>query len=109
MFKDPASAYADHFRLDYPGEGGRRNYLRGDGYFTIDVGLGKTWAMPYKESHKLKFRWEVFDLTNSTRFDVGTINGIPDNSATFGSYSGALNGCDNAAGRCMQASLRYEF
>ncbi len=109
MFKDPATAYTNYFRLPYPGEGSVRNYLRGQGYFTIDMGLGKAWSLPYREGHKLKFRWEVFNLTNTSRFDVGDVWMIPDNLSTFGSYQGVLNGCDNAAGRCMQASLRYEF
>ncbi len=109
MFKDPQQAYQDYFRLSYPGEGGVRNYLRGDGYFTVDVGLGKTWSMPWKESHKLKFRWEVFNLTNSARFDVSSLNMLPDDMNTFGSYASGFSGCDNAAGRCMQGSLRFEF
>ncbi len=109
LWKDPAAAYTDYFRLDYPGEGGIRNYLNGNGYFTIDVGIGKTWSMPYQESHKLKFRWEIFNLTNSARFDVGTAAMTPDQLGTFGSYSSVLSGCDNAAGRCMQVSFRYEF
>lgn len=114
MFKDPYAAYQNYFRLDYPGEGGLRNYLRGDGYFTIDVGIGKSWNMPYSENHKMKFRWEIFNLTNTARFDVGSItmtpdNRTPNNYSSFGSYGSTLNNCDNAAGRCMQVSMRYEF
>lgn len=107
-FKDPAKAYSDFFRRALPGEGSVRNLLRGDGYFNIDVGIGKSWTMPYKESHKLKFRWEIFNLTNSARFNVGDVTMLPD-SVSFGAYNSAYSGCDSAAGRCMQAGLRYEF
>ncbi len=109
VFKDPTTAFTDYFHLAWPGEGGVRNYLRGDGYFTVDLGIGKSWSMPWKESHKLKFRWEVFNVTNTPRFDVSSLNMLPDDMNTFGSYSSTMNGCDNAANRCMQGSLRFEF
>jgi hypothetical protein len=34
----------------------------------------KRWKMPWKESHSLQFRWEVFNAPNLTRFDVSTLN-----------------------------------
>ena len=60
--------------------------------------------MPWKESHSLQFRWEVFNALNLTRFDVATLtNGIT-NSSTFGNYAGLLTNP-----RTMQFALRYEF
>lgn len=107
-FKNPTQALAA-FRRSRPGEVGIRNLLRGDGYFTIDTGLSKTWAMPYSERHKLKFRWEVFNLTNTPKFDTGFVSATPDLTASFGRYNNTLAACDGAAGRCMQFALRYEF
>jgi hypothetical protein len=95
------------FRRQRPGEVGLRNVLRGDGYFNIDTGLSKTWKI--YEKHRLIFRWEVFNLTNTPKFDTASIQATPDISATFGRYTNTLSTCDSAAGRCMQFGLRYQF
>ncbi len=42
--------------------------FRGDGYFDIDSGLSKVFKIT--ESQGVKFAWEVFNVTNSARFDV---------------------------------------
>jgi carboxypeptidase family protein len=65
-----------NFRNPYPGETGGRNYLRMPGYFDLDLGLGKTWKMPWKEGHELQVRWDVFNVTNTQSF------GAVDNSRT---------------------------
>jgi hypothetical protein len=107
-FTDPGRVLS-MLRYSYPGEGGQRNRLRGDGYFSWDVGIGKSFTMPYKDTHKLKFRWEIFNLTNTARFNVANAVLVRDFASTFGQYTSTYSGCDNAAGRCMQVSLRYEF
>lgn len=107
-FTDPEKVLA-YLRYSYPGESGQRNRLRGDGYFAWDVGLGKAFTMPYKDTHQLRFRWEIFNLTNTAKFNVANGIYIRDFASTFGSYTSTYSGCDNAAGRCMQMSLRYEF
>ena len=95
------------FRRSLPGEVGVRNVLRGDGYFTIDTSLSKAWSIGMAD-HRLRFRWDVFNLTNTPKFDVGQLQGFPD-LANFGQYDGVLATCDARAGRCMQFALRYEF
>ena len=107
-FTDPQKVLT-YLRYSYPGEGGERNRLRGDGYYSWDVSLGKAFNMPYAEGHRLKFRWEIFNLTNSARFNVANAILVRDFASTFGAYTSTYSGCDNAAGRCMQMSLRYEF
>jgi hypothetical protein len=107
-FKDPQKVL-NFLRYSYPGEGGQRNRLRGDGYFTLDTGFAKSFKMPYNENHQLRFRWEIFNLTNTARFNVQDAILVPDFATTFGAYQSTMSGCDNAAGRCMQVSLRYEF
>lgn len=88
-------------RLPYPGEAGERNNFRGDGYFDIDSGLSKTWRLG--ELGNLKFAWEVYNVTNSVRFDPASIG------------SGLTNGNLGVASalltqpRRMQFSLRYDF
>lgn len=89
-------------RFARPGEVGFRNKIRGDGYFTLDMGLLKHF--PIYESHRLQFRWEVFNLSNSVRFDTGSLRAFPDITGTFGQYFGTLT-----RERVMQFALRYEF
>jgi Carboxypeptidase regulatory-like domain len=96
-----------YFRRALPGEAGFRNLLRGDGYFTIDTSLSKSWSVGISD-HRLRFRWDVFNLTNTPKFDVNQLQVTPD-VAGFGKYNGTLATCDAQAGRCMQFSLRYEF
>jgi hypothetical protein len=92
------------FRHDFPGESGSRNQVRGDGFATLDMGLSKSWKMPYADSHLLRFRWEVFNVPNMTRFDVASITNSLDQGSAFGKYSGLLT-----SPRVMQFALRYEF
>jgi hypothetical protein len=105
-FADPTDAL-NYFRLDYPGEAGIRNLLRGDGYFTIDLSLSKAVRLPANQ--RIQFRWDVFNVTNTPRFNTGNVTMFPDSAASFGRYDGSLAACDGAAGRCMQLNLRYLF
>jgi hypothetical protein len=104
-FADPEEALT-FFRRALPGEVGERNILRGDGYFTVDTSVSKAWSI--FRDNKLRFRWDVFNVTNTPRFNVDDLNMFPDRSG-FGRYDGTLATCDAQAGRCMQFALRYEF
>src|SRR5207247_4828141 len=64
---DPTYAYQS-FRNPYPGESGMRNNFRLPGYTTLDLGLSKSFNLPWNENHKLQLRWEVFNVTNTQRF-----------------------------------------
>jgi hypothetical protein len=117
VFSDPTAVYQS-FRNARPGEVGDRNVLRGQGYISLDMGLYKSFRMPW-EGHSLQFRWEVFNVTNTQRFDNATIadlsldfdpflGGTP--TTDFGRYTSTqapLN--ETKAGRVMQFSLRYSF
>lgn len=96
------------FDYAYAGQAGQRDIIRGDGYFGLDLGLAKRWTMPWSEKQSLQFRWEVFNVTNSVRFDVqaGLINGSLGlgSGGSFGNYGGLLTNP-----RIMQFALRYEF
>ena len=104
-FKNAAEALS-FFRLALPGEVGLRNLLKGDGYFSIDLSLSK--AFHIVKDHKLRIRADVFNLTNTPKFDVAQVTMTPDRTP-FGLYNGTLATCDAQAGRCMQFALRYEF
>ena len=88
-------------RLPYPGEAGQRNKFRGDGYFGLDSGLAKKWSL--RELGSLKFTWEVYNVTNTTRFDPQSI-GSGLTGGNLGIASSTLT-----QSRRMQFSLRYDF
>src|SRR5271157_5346019 len=101
VFANPTDVAANSYRLAYPGESGIRNNLRGQGYFGVDMGLSKSFKIT--ERQNLQFRWEVFNITNSVRFDVHSLAPSLVNSS-FGTYSGTLTNS-----RVMQFALRYSF
>ena len=58
------TAIYQSMRNAYPGETGPRNYLRYPGYFDVDLGISKSFKMPW-EGHQLSLRWDVFNVTNT--------------------------------------------
>lgn len=112
VFADPTAinngvATGSPIRQAYAGEAGQRNAFRGDGYFDIDTAVAKVWTLPKGES--IRFDWEVFNATNSVRFDdspVSSFGGLGNQltSGTLGVYSSLLT-----LSRKQQFSLRYSF
>ena len=95
-------------RYPYPGENGQRNNFRGDGYFEQDASLSK--VLKTFEGQTLRFAWEVFNVSNSARFDTSPISALGGLNTTvtsglgFGVYSHQL-----VQSRKQQFSLRYDF
>ena len=109
LFADVQAAY-NSFRSPAPGETGSRNILRGMHFFQLDLGVSKSFAMPWSEGHKLVIRWETFNVTN-TQFLQGNAdvtNGLDpqfgDPPPTFFNFT-SIQGTP----RIMQFALRYEF
>lgn len=109
LFSNPTAAYQS-FRSGRPGEYGTRNPLREPGYMALDLGLAKSFTMPWSENHRFQIRWEVFNVTNTQRFtDVdGFVQGVDPQSSepnpTFGNFT-AIQGTP----RVMQFGFRYSF
>lgn len=112
---DPTGAYRS-FRNALPGETGERNALRLPGYWTLDMGLAKSFNMPWSENHKFQARWEVFNVANYQA--MGAVDGSrsgyglgldparrqlspPSNWSNFTGIQGDR--------RIMQFVLRYAF
>ncbi len=103
---DPSTAFAQ-FRTALPGESGERNNLRGPGTFNIDFSASKSWLITERQS--LRFSAEAFNLTNTPRFDVGTMQlNLAGNSLTnissFGNFTSTLSNP-----RVLEFALRYTF
>src|SRR5262249_23641866 len=104
------------FRSPRPGEAGDRNILRMPSYIVMDAGLGKTFNIPHTENHKLQFRWETFNVTNTQPFGVISTMGVDQDpylarpNADFGRYIGSQKPVgESRSGRMMQFALRYMF
>jgi hypothetical protein len=109
LFAAPQTAQQD-FTLPLPGGVGSRNVLRGNGYAEWDMSLYKSWKMPYRETHSVQFRWDVFNVPNLTRFNAQSVGSsalltsLAQQSTNFGAYTSLLT-----QPRVMQFALRYEF
>jgi hypothetical protein len=69
------------------------------------MGLSKRWQMPWAEGQSLQLRWEVFNVSNSKRFDPLSVNSYVDTyGSTFGDYTRLAT-----KPRVMEFALRYEF
>jgi hypothetical protein len=91
-----------NWRFPFPGESGDRNNLRGPGFFGIDMGLRKSWAIT--ERSNLAFSWQVYNVTNSVRFDAANAFPTIDSAGSFGKYSNTLT-----RPRVMEFALRLSF
>jgi hypothetical protein len=100
-FADPATVFAS-FAHALPGQSGSRNPLRGDGYFDWDQGVNKSFGLGGER--KLVLRWDMFNITNSVRFDPQSISSTLDNPASFGQATALLTNY-----RLAQFAARIEF
>ncbi|HEY0004850.1 MAG TPA: carboxypeptidase-like regulatory domain-containing protein [Pyrinomonadaceae bacterium] len=102
------------FRNAKPGETGDRNVFRLPGYVGLDMGLNKSFQMPWSEKQKLELRFEAFNVTNTqrmgyvpvTRTNYGLVvdpqtKTPPTNWSSFTGIQGER--------RVMQFGFRYTF
>jgi Carboxypeptidase regulatory-like domain len=114
LFGCNTQAAYDSFRNARPGETGDRNVFRVPGYVDLDIGLGKSFSMPWSERQKLQIRVETFNITNTQRlgqYSTGRsgfgVNLKPSTAKppTVWSNFTAIQGSP----RVMQFGFRYEF
>ena len=76
-----------------------RNVILGPGKRNLDLLLSKDFTMPW-ESHRLQFRFETFNLTNTANFG-------PPNTAVGTPAAGQITVADEP--RRIQLALKYNF
>ena len=114
LFGCDTKAVYRSFRNAKPGETGDRNVFRVPGYVVMDMGLGKSFKMPWSENHKLQIRVEAFNISNTQRlgqYDTSRTGfGVvldpqtatpPTNWSNFTAIQGTP--------RVFQFGFRYEF
>jgi hypothetical protein len=77
-----------------------RNPITAPGTHTVDLSLSKAFKMPFRESHRILFRLEAFNATNTPQWGRP---GAALGSSTFGIVTSA------GANRVVQAALKYGF
>ena len=102
-FRDPAAAQNPN-TLSFPEGGmiGTRNALTAPGFWNFDMGLSKTFTMPYSDKHRLVFRADSFNTFNHPSFNPPASS--LSNLSSFGFITST-----SSAPRVLQVALRYEF
>jgi hypothetical protein len=104
LFEDP-EAVRPNITFTGPGGVGSRNVIRGDDFFNLDLGLGKTVRIG--DRYAIQFRWEVFNVFNNVNFAGGSLNPLSVNN--FGRLWETAGGFPTEGARDMQFLLRIEF
>lgn len=78
-----------------------RNILRADGIGNVDFALNKSFIMPWREGHKLNYRLEMYNMTNTRNF------GIP--NANINNTNFANQWLTDGGNRRIVMGLRYSF
>jgi hypothetical protein len=113
LFTNPKVEFAQ-LQFTDPGQAGSRNVFRGPAYADLDLGVYKSFQMPWKESHRLQFRVTAFNTLNSVNFatigDVRDTGGFildMDSPSTFGQITSTAG--PRGGAREMEFAVRYQF
>lgn len=118
LFGDCLLSTYKSWRGAFPGETGDRNVLRLPGYVDLDLGLSKTFDLPWSEKQKLQVRFEAFNVTNTQHMgdidssrsgfglqldpqNITSLSDIPTNWSNFTGIQGQP--------RVMQMGVRFTF
>jgi hypothetical protein len=77
-----------------------RNVATGYGLFQLDLGIGKSFLLPWREGMRVQFRSEMFNATNHTNFRNANLNR---SAAGFGQVRSTF------PARQVQFALRFSF
>jgi hypothetical protein len=90
-----------------PGGDGARNIFRGPAYFATDMGVYKTFTMPWKETQHLQFRVTAFNVFNNVNFSDIFASLNPTDPSGFGQVSATAG--PRGGQREMEFAVRFEF
>jgi hypothetical protein len=107
VFKNPDNTFANDLTFTLPGLTGSRNIMSGPAYFATDMGIYKTFKMPWSEKQQLQFRVTAYNVFNTVNFDDTTISVDPTSPGTFGNITGTAG--PRGGAREMEFALRFEF
>jgi len=90
-----------------------RNVFFGQGLMNVDLGIYKSFSMPWREAHRLTFRAEMYGATNTPHFSFPTASTLNQNfgriSSTYNPFNYVGASRSDASARVVQFALRYVF
>jgi hypothetical protein len=99
-----------------PGQFGNvgRNAIIGPGIVGFDAEIHKVFQMPYKETHRLQFRFEAFNALNHPNWGMPSLNILsgaaqPGQPATAAHQNFGVVSSTSGAMRQLQLGLKYSF
>jgi hypothetical protein len=98
--------------LSFPqgGDVGTRNSIIGPGFFNIDMGVSKSFKMPWSEKQRLRLRMDSFNILNHPSFNPpGTNNGFQNSTSLSDTSTFGIITSTSSTPRVLQFALRYEF
>jgi hypothetical protein len=101
-FANPTTALSN-ISFPFAGGVGNRNAAVGPGFFDMDMGVSKSFQMPWSDKQRLKFRWDSFNTFNHPSFN-GPASATLSSTSSFGIINSTAS-----TPRVSQFALRYEF
>jgi len=109
IFKNEPDAF-NKIAFTLPGLAGSRNILRGPAYASADMGIYKTFKMPWSERQHLQFRVTAYNVFNSANFADSSLSIDPTSPGTFGNLTQTAGPTTGSLGaRDMEFAVRFEF
>ncbi len=108
LFSDPAAIFNDT-AFTLPGGTGSRNAIYGPAYFDVDLGVYKTFRVPWSERQRLQFRATAYNTFNDVNFSDNVLNMSmePDQLSTFGQVTATAG--PRGGAREMEFAVRFDF
>jgi hypothetical protein len=103
IFADAQTTVNTLIGFTLPGLSGSRNTLTGPAYTTTDLGIFKSFKMPWKESQTLQLRMTAFNAFNNTNFN--NFNTDPTSPGNFGNFTSTVVG----GSRQVELTGRFTF
>jgi len=103
VFALPRAAFRTLTTTDTSGSLVGRNTFFTDGVKNFDFGIMKIFRMPWRESHSLIVRADLFNALNHVQF------GFPSNNITSANFGAITGTATQYAPRNIQVSLRYQY
>ena len=104
LFANASAAFND-IAFTLPGLPGSRNVFTGPAYASVDMGLDKTFLMPWSERQNMQFRVTAYNVFNSVNFNLFNID--PTSPGTFGNFTSTAG--PRGGAREMEFAVRYSF
>ena len=107
LFKDPDTVIND-VSFTAPGLSGSRAVWRLPSFNDVDMGVYKSFKMPWSESQRIQFRVTAFNVLNHLNLSSVNVDANLTHTNTFGQIT-TTAGATGLSARQMEFAVRFEF